>query len=319
MKLLYLFFSILSLFALSLSAQEETSGLTQDEKDALLAQLDELETQAVSINIKSQSEAISLLVEAIQSDTAAFKLYLECIEKIRFEDQKKKSSERRDGIKKIKEQSNKEFKRALRHQLYWLVHSIEAARNPDKRLEQALKLVQGLENIVEDTNYLNNKNVFGGPLSQNPFGSEIAKVLKIENLKPEGWPSGPLDFDGLYKNVVLKHLVEQGQFEAARNHWVTRIKAEQAIIEAYAKEPDTNVYGKTPVRLENFLEKKVPRLRWDAEEIFFNGGDERQSYINMFEIIKQYPEHDKYLSWIEWVRGNLVTDSSEAEQTEEAE
>ena len=282
--------------------------LTADEAETLLAKVEALEEKVVSENQKNQRTAISVFLDAIESENKVFDLYLKCKEKVSFEDQKKKSSDARDYMRRMKSNTSKEYKVALQHQLYWLVHSIEASRVPEKRDQQAKKLLDGLVNITADHKSLDYNNVFGGPLRQDPFNSVFAKAYKLDHLRPKDWPQHPLDFDGLFLKVIVKSLIDQGNYSDARKQWVTRIKAEDKLMEAFAKEPDSSQYGKTPVILEKYREFTVPALMWKGEQALFEGGDRREAAVQLFQLLEKYPRHPQYLNWVEWFK-KALTDS----------
>jgi len=143
------------------------------------------------------------------------------------------------------------------------------------------------------------------PLKENAFNSVFAKALKVDHLKPEQWPSSPLDFDGLFKGLIMNDLIERGDFSAARKQWLSRLHAERSLIEAYADDPGSTKYGDASVALEKYLKNRVPVLMWEGEQILYNGGDKRDAVIALFGILEKYPAHPKYLEWVEWFKSAL--------------
>ncbi len=286
------------------SGAEALSGV---EKEVLLSKIESLENAVIERNMKSQRSAISTFKSAMHSDAATFRLYLDCLEKIALEEQKKKGEDVREKTRKLREDTSDAFKRALRHQLYWLVYSMEAAQDEDRRQHSAQQLVTCLVNILDDANKLDAKNTInGGVLQQSPYGSVFAKAYQIGHLKPEDWPSNPMDFDGLYKGLIVQDLIERGDYDGARQQWTIRLNAERRLIDAYADDPDSKKYGDSSVALDRYLTKRVPALRWQNETALYAAGDVRQASLELFDILENYPEHPQYLSWVQWFKDRLA-------------
>ena len=303
MHKLFLSLGLLCLCNLSL-AQE----LSETDKQVLLGKIEVMENDVLDFNYKNQKAAATAFKAAMQSETKAFQFYLDCKERIDQEAKKQKGSDLRADMKKLRDSTTNEKKRALRHQLVWLVASMEAAANPDARETSAQKLVDGLKNIIDDAQYLDRKTVTGR-LKQNPFSSEFAKAYLVDHIKPDNWPSSPLDYDGLFKNLIIKGLVESGKYNEARSEWQNRLQAEQRLIEEFDVEPETDKFGKESVELDNFLQKTLPDLRWQMEQELFTAGDTRQASVALFSILQTYPKHDNYLKWVNWFKGALSPES----------
>ena len=111
----------------SVSAQEKS--LSETDRELLLEKLKEIQETSNSAVIGRFGVAMAAFKEGMQSDTTAHDLYLKCIEKVRFEDEAKKTNEFREWKRQHKERTDTAgFRRALRHQLYWLVLTLEAAQ-----------------------------------------------------------------------------------------------------------------------------------------------------------------------------------------------
>jgi len=319
--------------------------LTEEERTTLLSKIDALESKALNSNEMSQRTAISRFMRALDSDKATFELFLECREKVLFEEEKRREKDARDATRGIKDSVSREFKRALRHQLYWLTYSLEAKRNPDTRLDQAAKLARLMHTIYADIDDLNYEMVFnktlpsysfndpkkrqerstqsrddrsalGGsysPLHQNPFQSVFAKAFDIDHMKPDSWPQSPMDYNGLFLNVIVKELAEGGRYDDARKYWTDRIKLEAAFYKELGIEPGSNNYGDTPASLDKFQSFTLPELIWAGEQALFDAGDKREAAINLYKTLEKYQGHPKYLSWVEQLKKQL-TPPEEAEQ-----
>lgn len=318
------------LFSLSavglLSAQE---SLNSAEKEVLLSKIESLETTVIEVHQKTQVSAVEVFDEALQSEEKTYELFEYCRKKVYFEDEKREDRDARENEKRMDDVLSDEFKRALVHQLYFLRHSLEAGHYPERRMVVAKRLVDGLGKIVKDEDELNYEMVFnkeipgyavksdkirqrnskaraqkgylGGkvfsPLYQDPFQSVFAKAYKVDHLRPEGWMQYPMDFNGLYKDVILADLIESKEFSAAREQWDNRLKGEAVLHQYYGLEPSEK--GDTPASYDKYMELKMPELQWDAEHLFFSEGDEKEAATALFNLLQEHKEHPKYLSWVE--------------------
>ena len=292
----------LSMLLLNSGAEE----LSADELGHLLSKVEDIEERTLSHNLNTQRNAISAFRSAMTSEVKAYQLYQDSLQKIALEKQKKKGEDVRSLLRKEKEKVTNAERRAVQHQLYWLVASMEAAGNPDlNRSASTKKLVEGMANIVNDADSLTEKAVEKW-LTSNPYSSVFAKAFNVEHLKPKDWPSSPLDYDGLYKEIICKELINSGKFDEARTQWAQRIKAERVIIATYAKKPDSTKFGDLPVALEKYENDKIPKLMWDMETALYDAGDKRAALTQLFGIFESNPLHKSHASWVSWLKSALA-------------
>ena len=103
--------------------------MTEADRIALLERLEIIKKQSDDRVGGLYQKAIRAYRSAIQSDDKTMDLYLDCLEKVRYDDEKRKTQEFREWKRKNKDRLNSSSMReALRHQLSWLLLSIEAAR-----------------------------------------------------------------------------------------------------------------------------------------------------------------------------------------------
>ena len=121
------------------------------------------------------STANSAFRSAIQSDSAAYALFVNCTEKVQFEEKQKSGSEFRDWKRRHKERSDSpSFRRALRHQLNWLLLTLQAASEPTKRDEMWSKALDHIDTIFKDAEDLEGAQGCRQPRKQSrhtKFGS----------------------------------------------------------------------------------------------------------------------------------------------------
>lgn len=315
----------------------DENKLTDAQREALLSKIEHMEKAVIESDASLQSKAIGTFINAAQSDSSAYELFEQCRRIIVYEQEKRDDSDARDSERYLDDALSDEFKRSLRHQLYWLAHSLEARRNAGSRLDQAKKLVDGLGNIVKDADELNYEIIFNqpipgyaldekhnkdrqrqaqvqkgvvgdntiSPLYQDPFESVFAKAYKVDHLRPTSWPKHPMDFDGLYGGVILYELIEQKDYSNARKQWDDRIKGEATLHKIFGV--GSNNKGDTPASYDKFMIYTVPDLQWKSEQQLYTGGDEVKSSSNMYELLKNNATHPKYMDWSKWLVGSLKT------------
>jgi len=119
-------------------------------------------------------------------------------------DKQKSSSAFRDWKRKHRETSDTPaFRRALRHQLNWLLISIEAAHDPAKIEQLGIKALAKVDAMIDDAELLKpNKNI----LSKAVLSTVYAKAYDLDTLGAKKWPSSPASINEIYENVVMPPL-----------------------------------------------------------------------------------------------------------------
>ncbi len=116
----------------------------------LLDKLEELRNGEKGRRDSRYSVARSAFAAAVGSDAAAHALYLKCIEKVRFDDEKSGQAWR-DWKRRHKEREDTPaLRRALRHQLSWLLLTLEVAEEPEEMMEFAPKAMTRVDAIFAD-------------------------------------------------------------------------------------------------------------------------------------------------------------------------
>ena len=110
----------------SLSAADE-GPLSDSDRQVLLERLKDLQEGAGGRAEKRAGSALTAFRAAAGSDDRAHELYVKCVEKVRFEDEKRSSQAFREWKRRHKDREDSPgFRRVLRHQLNWLLLTIEA-------------------------------------------------------------------------------------------------------------------------------------------------------------------------------------------------
>ncbi len=235
---------------------------------------------------------------AIRSDKATMDLYLKCLEKVRFTDEKRKSSEFRRWKRKNKENLNSQSMRmALRHQLAWLLLSIEAAQREGDTNELGRRAIEHLDQIMRNAEILKEHR---GILGQNALGSVFARAYKL-NIKLKDWPQSAMDIAQIYDQVVLPPLRKPGRVDALRSAWKKRIRHEGVVVEKWTVREGSTVGKKDSMQsaeFQKFLSETRPALLWKMEVDCFKAGDERTAALHMIGHLESYLTHKDAPQWI---------------------
>lgn len=244
--------------------------------------------------------AIQDFRSAIQSETATMELYLKCVEKVRFTDEQRKASEFREWKRRNKERlGSSSMRMALRHQLSWLLLSIEAAKRDGDLSEMGSRAITHLNQIFDNAEVLKpHRNV----LSQNALGSVFARAYSL-NIKVEDWPKSALDIGNIYDKVVLPPLRSVDRIPALRTAWKNRIIHEGQVKEKWSEREESSRIGTKdalrPPDLEKFLAERRPELLWEMQVDCFKAGDEQTSAVQMLTHLETYLTHKNAPEWIE--------------------
>lgn len=232
----------------------QDKALTEGDRQALLEKLKELKDGAGGRAEQRAGTALAAFREAAASDDRAHQLYVDCVEKVRFADEKKSTQSFREWKRKHKEKNDKpEFRRVLRHQLNWLLLTIEAdalaeAEEEGEEVDRSAlvpKTLTALEAILGDD------SLEAGQFKT--LGEDVTKTVfaLAYGIDAKGnWPTGPLKFEAIYKEHILPPLEAEKDYATFRSAWNKWILQEALLLEAKAKNPEK---GERSASFERFL------------------------------------------------------------------
>lgn len=262
-------------------------------------------------------QAIRDYRRAITSDDATMDLYLKCYEKVRFTDEKRKAIEFREWKRRSKDMlKSSSMRMALRHQLSWLLLSIEAARRGNDITELGPRAMQHLDQIFENAETLKAHRRI---LDQNALGSVFAQAYKL-NIKVENWPRSALDITGIYEHVVMPPLRTAEKAGSLRKAWSKRIEHEGLKIERWTQNDSGRIGTKEAMRspeFEKFLSETRPAMMWKMEMDCFKAGDQQVAAVKMLQHLQKNMTHKDAPDWIEEFQ-TLISPSKVAEAGGEA-
>lgn len=285
-------------------------GLSDADREALLERLDSLKAAAVERTDARFRAAVSAYTAAMASDDAALEFYLKCVEKVDFEDMKKKQGDFREWKRKKDEDLSKPgFKLALRHQLKWLVLTLQAASEKADRAKLAPVAQQLMDGVFRDAEALKDQQTV---LKQSVTATVFAKAYEIGSPKLEKWPMNPIDVPGIYEQLIFPPVRNVEGLSHLRDAWQRRIQQEGLTVEYWgtAKEPGAKErVGMVDVRspeLEKFISDTVPVLQWQMEMDLFKSGDQLGAAQRMLAHIEKNVAHNNAKDWSEQFRTLLA-------------
>lgn len=322
------FTSFVLIFLTSIS---QADILSTSERATLLKQLKTALDSSQEELIKRQGSAYSAYQKGIQSDSAALELYLRCVELTEFQQKGLRDTDFREWKRRRSTLlSESGYKRALRHQLNWLVLSIEASTlDPTKkedreRIQQATakrlnELYKDAVNLTSKEDNLNNR--IQQELSKNVFTSTFAKAYGFHTLKVTGWskggedhtekkeeeeeglrswPDNPKSISNIFQNLIFPLYREEMEIVSLRKAWEQRITFQEVGLQHWSEEAKYSGRSTkdlpTPA-LITFQRDKKPDLIWEKEVDLFNHGDQRQAAANMVQHIQDNLSNNRSASW----------------------
>lgn len=293
------------LFALLLSAPlAHADVLSEADREALIEKLENLRDSAKQKALSKIGSASVAFKAGMASDEAALDLYLKCIEKVEFEDRKRSSQEFREWKRRQDDRLKENgLGRCLRHQLRWLVLSLEAAEANGKFDALAPRASEALASIFDNPQqFEGNVAALREPVTNTVF----ARAYSLGGAKVENWPLSPLDVSQVFNQVIFPPLRKDSKFGALREQWQRRIRYEGVSHEYWTGgRRNGKAGGERSPEMEKFASETIPDLKWQMEEDLYKSGDQKRAAVNMLEHLEANLNHPKVRDWAERFR-NLI-------------
>lgn len=293
--------------------------LSQADREALIEKLDDLRNNAKEKAMGRIGTAAAAFRAGMASDEAAVELYLKCIEKVEFEDRKRSSQEFREWKRRQDDRLKDEgLRRSLRHQLRWLVLTLEAAEAGDKRDDLGPRAAEAVDAIFGNPEQFDgNVAALREPVTNTVF----ARAYNLGGAKVENWPLSPLDISQVFTQIVFPPLRGAGKLDSLREQWLKRIRYEGVVHEFWSGGEGGRGKDERSPEYEKFIAETLPDMRWQMEEDLYKAGDQRRSALNMLEHIETNLTHAKAREWGDRFRAlidppKVTTEPETAEKTE---
>jgi len=300
--------------------------LSPADREALLENLEKLRGTVTGRVDARFRAAIAAYRSAMSDEKAVMEFYLKCVKKIDFDEKHRKTSEFNEWKKKQEDHLNDPTtRRALMHQLCWLVLTLQAASDKADMNKLAPQAQQIVDELFNDVPTLTGQREI---LGQNATSTVFARAYEIGGVSLEKWPFSPLNLAQIYDTILLPPYRTSGNTAALRSGWLKRLRQEGVAFEdTHAKSksngrplsPDT---GHSPEQ-ERFLTETLPELQWQMETDLFRCGDQRGAALRMITHIEKYLTNRHARQWSDELKNLLspapiLTPGSESTGTDPA-
>ena len=299
---------LLACAALSLNGVH-AEPLSAADRETLLDNLEKLKAAADSRVDARFKVALAAFRSAMSSDEAAVELYLNCMERVNFQEEQKKASDFREWKRKEAEKLNEPgLQVALRYQLRWLVLTLQAAEEKPDRDKLAVEAGQIVDAIFRDAEKFRGQvNILG----QSVTSSVFARAYDINSVKVDNWPTSPIQLDAIYDNVILPPLRKPTRIPELKTQWIKRIQQETAKVEFWSKQGPREEKHLGPQQgdsadLIKFREETIPKMQWEMEMDLFRSGDESNAAVAMLGILEKNVGHPSAREWGEQFKALLA-------------
>lgn len=288
--------SAMLLCATYLIGQTHAQTLSDADREALLDNLEKLREAATSRVDGKYRVALTAFSNAMTSDDEAIKLYLNCYEKVNYDDQQKKSQEFRDWKRKeVDKLADPTFRKALRLQLGWLCITLQAASDKPDMPRLTREAMEVVDAVFREAQKLAPQEQL---LSQGITATVFAKAYDINHVKAEAIPSNPIQLEQFYEQLILPPLRNSSHLPALRSAWLKRIEQECAKRQFWGREGKKGaVAPPSGPDYEKFLVEGFPQLQWQMEVDLFSHGDESTAAVHMLAILQKNINHPSARDW----------------------
>ncbi|MEO5713191.1 MAG: hypothetical protein ABIT37_06855 [Luteolibacter sp.] len=296
------------LCAAYLTGQTHAQTLSDADREALLGNLEKLRETTLSRLDGKYRVALAAFRNAMSSDDQAIELYLNCYEKVNYDEQQKKTQDFREWKRKEADKlTDPAFRKALRVQLSWLILALQASADKPDQAKIRNEAEEILDSVFHDPEKIRGQERM---LSESVNNSVFARAYEVNLLKPENFPLSPVNLDEIYGKLLLPPLRNPEHLAALRTTWVKRIQqdiAKRQYLETVRGGPERGGDSKRPgpapaaearsPELEKFMTDTVPKLQWEMEVDLYNCGDERGAALRMLAHIEKYITHPSAKEW----------------------
>ena len=300
---------ILLLFSALMLKGVHAETLSSADREALLESLSKLRETAESKVDGKFRVALTAFRAAMTNDDAAIELYLNCMEKVNFDEEKRKASDFREWKRKEAEKlSEPGLRLALRHQLRWLVLTLQAFPEKADRAKLGPEAQQAVDAIFNDAENLAGQEDL---LGQSVLSTVFARAYEINHLKLENWPLAPALLDPVYDEVILPPLRKPSRLTELHSAWTKRIQQEGAKAQYWSgnRGGERRAAATPSPAYAKFVEESLPKLQWDMELDMFRSGDESGAATRMLAHLEKHIAHPSAKAWSDQLKGLLKPDA----------
>ena len=282
-------------------------ALSSADREALLENLEKIRGTVTDRVDARYRLAIAAYRAAMVDQEEALAFYLKCTEKVNFLDAGRKPADFREWKKREDDRLGETaMRRALMHQLRWLVLTLRASSEKADLVQLADEGKEAIDALYQDKQtLLTQRQVVG----QSVLGTVFAKAYEIEGVKAEKWPTSPLDVSSFYENLVFPKYRMTGDVQNLRAAWIHRIQLESERRDSAPSRPNPRGGGREAMpqadpaaAQERFQNEVLPELQWQMELDLFRCGDQRGAAPRMIAHLEKHITHPKAKDWSDQLR-----------------
>lgn len=288
-----------SLLALPLCAEP----LSTSEREKVVERLELLGTQAGQQKAGKVKAAVTAFRQAVQSNDAVMDLYLQCYEKVRYEEQNRPGIEFREWKRQQKDHlTENSFRLALRYQLQWLLLGLEMSEKQLSPAEMCGRVTALLKECEGESPKLGGNL---GVLKDNAFHSVFAQAHGISHMAPAKWPASPLPVGPVFDSIILPTLRAAADPVRLESAWSSRLEMEtnQLRLEADGKSNEAET------RLDKFNTEQRPQLVWSMLNDIFLAGGQRTAAPRMLTFLEANLGDRRAIDWTKEMKALFANDS----------
>jgi hypothetical protein len=317
-----------SVFFLHAAAAKE---LTDADREALLENLAKLKTTYESTSDGKSGSAAAVFRSAMGSEEGAIALYLKCVEKVEFTEQKRKASDFRDWKQSEGPRlSSPGFSLALRHQLRWLCITLQAATSKVDRAKIAADAQDAVDSLCEDLKrspkLANHQNILNMPVTDSVFARAYelgrqavpnwqqapttqAPQTRQAQLNAPTWPQTPMDLHNVYGQIILPPYRKPAGLTLLKSGWTKYI---QQVVSKEAGDRGAHEVNKSAAAAaeeaadqQKLISRLVPSLQWQMEVDLFRSGDPDGALVRMMAHLEKHTTHPSWPDWYQQYKNLL--------------
>ncbi len=288
--------AIFAAMMLGTVAQLGAAPLGTGDREALLERIEALRKEAESQQRGRFGVARTAFRNAMASDDAAIELYLNCMEKVEYADEQKKTQEFRDWKRAEKDRlADPGLALALRHQLRWLALTLDAAEAGADRTALTAEARKAVAAVFADAEKLKGHHSL---LRASVLESVFAKGYMVKDIDLKDWPLSPVGLSEVYSQLVLPPLRKPEKVVELRAAWTSWIEQAGIAAEHWSGNKRVEAEGVTrALALERFRLDGYPEMLWAMEEDLFKAGDQQAAALQMIGQLERLRNHRRAVDW----------------------
>ena len=251
-------------------------------------------------------KGIAAVKKAASDDKDAAEIYLECYKALHYSDSSQDQKRYREW--KSKNQSalvRATYRQARQIQAQWLLLALQSSFSEDEGFNSAAG-IQLMRSVFSDDQLMKEQYKL---LKAGVFSTPFAKLYGLKTESKVTIPKSPVDFDTLYRKMLIKGAIEDGNIEMIHNAWRDLLVYEKIVYEMNLEKKDKDTSDETT----SFEAVKLPELKWQYHRDLFKGGEEVDALKAMVLMVKGLKEPELKLKRIKEIQA-LVTQAMKGDE-----